>query len=133
MNGVKMSNIRFEDWEAAQLQDPEFSEISEALEPGHQVARLRIQRGLTQIELAEMVGTHQSSIARLESGRVAPRVSFLRKVVDALNGKLDIKISSREDIATINSFFVGTTKPDSGYSKISDSTQTTTQNIKVNA
>lgn len=88
-----MANIRFEDWEAQQLQDPEFREIAESLEPGYQVARLRIQRGLTQAELAELVGSHQSSIARLESGRVAPRVSFLQKVVEALGGELEIKIT----------------------------------------
>ncbi|MCZ7670445.1 MAG: helix-turn-helix domain-containing protein [Chloroflexi bacterium] len=88
-----MTNISFEAWETEQLQDPEFREIAESMEPGHQVARLRIQRGLTQTELADMVGTHQSSIARLESGRVAPRVSFLQKVVEALGGELEIKIS----------------------------------------
>ena len=88
-----MSNIRFEDWEAQQLQDPAFREIAESLEPGHQVARLRIQRGLTQAQLAELVGSHQSSIARLESGRVAPRISFLQKVVDVLGGELEIKIT----------------------------------------
>ena len=88
-----MSNIRFDDWEAQQLQDPAFREIAESLEPGHQVARLRIQRGLTQAQLAELVGSHQSSIARLESGRVAPRISFLQKVVDVLGGELEIKIT----------------------------------------
>jgi transcriptional regulator with XRE-family HTH domain len=88
-----MSNIRFEEWEAEQLQDPAFREIAELMEPGHQVARLRLQKGLTQAELAELVGSHQSSIARLESGRAAPRVSFLQKVVEALGGELEIKIS----------------------------------------
>lgn len=88
-----MSNSRFEEWEAEQLQDPAFRKIAESMEPGHQVARLRIQKGLTQSELAELVGSHQSSIARLESGRVAPRVSFLQKVVEALGGELEIKIS----------------------------------------
>jgi transcriptional regulator with XRE-family HTH domain len=87
-----MSNIRFEDWEAQQRQDPTFREIAESLEPGYQIARLRIQRGLTQAELAELVGAHQSSIARLENGRVAPRISFLQKMVDALDGELEIKI-----------------------------------------
>lgn len=93
-----MKNIRFEDWEAEQLRNPEFREIAEDLEPGHQVARLRIKQGLTQAQLAEKVGTHQSSIARLESGRVVPRVSFLQKVVVALGGVVQIKIYSHEDI-----------------------------------
>jgi len=45
-----MSNVRFEDWEAQQLKDPEFREIAESLEPGHQVVRLRIRWGLTPSE-----------------------------------------------------------------------------------
>jgi hypothetical protein len=58
-----MSNIRFEEWEAEQLQDPAFREIAESMEPGHQVARLRIQRGLTQAELAELVGELEIKIS----------------------------------------------------------------------
>ncbi len=127
-----MSTVRFEDWEAEQLQDPQFREAIEALEPGYQVARLRIQKGLTQTELAKLVGTHQSSIARLESGRVAPRVSFLRKVVNALDGKLDIKISSQDEIAAINSFFVKSTHKGESYQRVSDSTGAANQNVKVN-
>ena len=44
-----MSNSRFEEWKAEQLQDPEFREIAESMEPGHQVARLRIQRGFPKL------------------------------------------------------------------------------------
>jgi hypothetical protein len=46
--------------------DPEFVQAGKELEPGYQIARLRIQRGLTQSQLAELVGTNQPSIARLE-------------------------------------------------------------------
>ena len=41
-------------------------------------------RALTQKELADLVGTKQPSIARLESGSDLPRLSFLRRVVEAL-------------------------------------------------
>ena len=37
----------------------------------------RVQKGLTQKELAEKVGTKQTSISRLESGRLSPSISFL--------------------------------------------------------
>ena len=117
-----MKNIQFEDWETEQFQDPEFREIAEGLEPGYQVARLRIRLGLTQAELAERVGTHQSSIARLESGNVVPRISFLRKVVAALGGKVEIKISSREDIAATNSFFLKGRQKSGVYQNVNDRT-----------
>ena len=40
------TTIRFEDWEAEQMQDPGFRAAAEELEPAYQVARLRIMRGL---------------------------------------------------------------------------------------
>ena len=76
------------------LRDPEFRQAYEELEPAYQVARLRIMRGLTQTQLAELVGTKQPSIARLESGQDAPRLSFLKKVVGALGGTLSVKIEA---------------------------------------
>ena len=76
------------------LQDPEFRQDYDDLEPAYQVARLRIRRGLSQKQLAEMVGTKQPSIARLESGQVAPRLSFLKRVVEALGGTLTVHIEA---------------------------------------
>ncbi|MHB1356953.1 MAG: helix-turn-helix domain-containing protein [Anaerolineae bacterium] len=76
------------------LQDPEFRQAYDDLEPAYQVARLRIRRGLSQKQLAELVGTKQPSIARLESGQVAPRLSFLKRVVEALGGTLTVHIEA---------------------------------------
>ena len=90
------ANIRFEDWEAEHMRDPEFRAAAEELEPAYQVARLRLMRGLTQEELAERVGTTQSSIARLENGKRPPSLSFLRRVVEALEGDLEVRIAPRE-------------------------------------
>ena len=90
-------NVRLEDWEAEQMQVPEFRAAAEELEPAYQVARLRILRGLSQQQLAEMVGTKQPSIARLESGKVEPRLGFLRRVVEALGGRLEIRIAPLEE------------------------------------
>ena len=83
---------RIEDWEVRQLQDPELRQALEVLEPAYQVARLRILRGLTQAQLAELVNTQQPSIARLESGRDEPKLSFLRRVVEALGGRLEVRV-----------------------------------------
>ena len=74
------------------LQDPEFRRTWDASEPAYQVARLRIMHGLTQAELAQRVGTKQPSIARLESGKSEPRLDFLRRVAEALGGRLEVRI-----------------------------------------
>jgi len=83
---------RFEDWEAEKIKDAEFISAAQELEPGYQVARLRMLRGLTQAQLAEMVGTRQPSIARLENGSSAPSLSFLNKIAAALNAKIEVKL-----------------------------------------
>jgi len=91
------ASARFEDWENARLQDPEFRAEARRLEPAYQVTRLRILRQLTQEELAKRVGTKQSSIARLESGKSEPSLSFLRRVVEALGGRLEVRIVAQEE------------------------------------
>ena len=83
---------RFEDWESEKINNVEFMAAAEELEPGYQVARLRMLRGLTQAQLAEMVGTRQPSIARLENGSSKPSLTFLNKIATALNAKIDVEL-----------------------------------------
>ncbi len=78
------------------MQEPEFASAAAELEPGYQVARLRILRGLTQAQLAEMVGTRQPSIARLENGSSSPNLSFLKKIAAALHAKIEIRILAED-------------------------------------
>jgi len=84
--------IPYETLKERSLQDPEVRAAYDALEPAYQVACLRIERGLSQKELAERVGTKQPTIARLESGRYAPSLRLLRRVAEALNARLVVRI-----------------------------------------
>jgi len=47
---------------------------------------------LTQTQLAELVGTRQPSIARLENGSSVPSISFLKKVAAALDARIEVKL-----------------------------------------
>ena len=85
-----VSKKSFKDWQTEQRQDPDFVAAERELEPGYQVARLRIQRGLTQAQLAEMVGTRQPSIARLENGSSIPSLSFLDRIAKALDARIEL-------------------------------------------
>ncbi len=82
--------VPYEEVKARILADPEVKAAYDALEPAFQIARLRIERGLTQAQLAELVGTKQPSIARLERGTSEPSLAFLRKLAAALGMRVEI-------------------------------------------
>jgi len=58
---------------------------------------LRIRAALTQKEVAERAGTTQSVISRLESGSQEPSLRFLRKVIEAMGGRLVLKIEEPQE------------------------------------
>lgn len=95
----------YEDWRQEQLQDAEFREAVEELEPAFQVTCLRIERGMTQKDLADAIGTKQSSIARLENGSTPPSLSFLRRIAKALDARLELQIIPSEELSQMNNFF----------------------------
>lgn len=64
-----------------------------AWEIAFQIISLREKAGLTQKDLAELVGTKQSNIARLESADYSGyTLKTLDKITTALKAKLEIKI-----------------------------------------
>lgn len=76
------------------LKDNKVKEAYQQLAPEFAIATAiinsRLKKGLTQFQLAEIVGTKQSAISRLESGNYNPSINFLEKVAKALNLKLSI-------------------------------------------
>lgn len=53
------------------------------------VSTLRLMRGLSQEELAEKVGVHQTFISHIERGIKIPEVSKLVSIADALDCSVD--------------------------------------------
>jgi transcriptional regulator with XRE-family HTH domain len=47
---------------------------------------------LTQAQLAKLVGTRQPSIARLESGERKPSLSFLQRVAEVLDARIEVHL-----------------------------------------
>jgi DNA-binding XRE family transcriptional regulator len=72
-----------------------FDEERGKLALARQLRELREQENLSQGELAERVGTKQPAIARLESGRVVPRLDLLQKIAAALGRELRIQFVKR--------------------------------------
>ena len=81
------------------LKDPAFAREYKALEPEYRLAaaliRLRLAKGLTQEQLAEMLNTKQASIARLESGNSLPSLSTVKRVAAALDAELEVRLLPR--------------------------------------
>lgn len=77
--------------------DPEFKEIWENNAQKRELVKtiiaLRIKEHLTQEDLAEKMGTQQSAISRLESGKYNPSVDFLFRIAKALNRKVEINFA----------------------------------------
>lgn len=91
-------HLDFEVWEKKALKDPKLKAEYDRQQPEFAVIRAiieaRIKKGATQVDLAEKIGTKQSVISRLESGRANPSVAFLKKLADALNTRLEIRFIS---------------------------------------
>ena len=47
---------------------------------------------MTQEALAKKIGTKQSAIARFESGKTNPTISFLSNIAEALGGELTVSL-----------------------------------------
>lgn len=83
-----MSALTFEQLKEELLQNPETREAYNELQPEFAIKRAiieaRINRGITQTDLAKAMGTSQSVISRWETGPFDPRLSNLRKLAAVL-------------------------------------------------
>lgn len=82
--------------EARKRAEPEFraafQTAFEQIQFARELKKIREAQGLSQVQLAELIGTKQPAIARLESGRVMPRIDLLQKIAKALNMHLQIRL-----------------------------------------
>ena len=64
----------------------------------HELIAARVKAGLTQADVAERMGTTQSVIARMESGRALPSLRTLSRYAQAVGFTVTVKlIRERQD------------------------------------
>jgi len=80
------------------------------------IRRLRKKAGLTQAELAKRAGVSQSLIARIETGSVNPRLTTLKRILDALEGYISEELTA-SDVMTSPVIYVS---PNDNIEKIVD-------------
>lgn len=94
---MKRKHLDFDEFLKESLKNPKIKAEYDRLQPEFAVINAmieaRVKKGLTQKELASKIGTKQSVISRLESGRANPSVAFLKKFAQALNSNLQIKFT----------------------------------------
>ena len=78
------------------LQDPAYREAFDALAPEFEIAReliaARARAGLSQAEVAQRMGTTQSAVARIESGRQKPSTRTLERYAQATGSTVKIAL-----------------------------------------
>jgi predicted transcriptional regulator len=84
------------DVKAQLLQDPEVSAEYEKQQLEFDIAReliaARVRVGMTQAELAQRMSTTQSTIARLESGRMMPSMRTFARYAQATNSHTVVRL-----------------------------------------
>ena len=78
------------------LEDSECAAAFEELAPEYEIARqlikARLERGMTQGELAAKIGTRQSNISRIERGQQNTSIGLLNRIAKGLGKKLHVSI-----------------------------------------
>ncbi|MCC7406096.1 MAG: helix-turn-helix domain-containing protein [Bdellovibrionales bacterium] len=90
-----MRKKKTKSWLEAKLRDPKFrkgfEEEVEKLSVAEQIARLRLQAGLTQAQLAKKIGTTASAISRYENAEYDRyELRTLRRIAAACGGQLTL-------------------------------------------
>lgn len=96
MKNIKdLGYLDWEDYSKELLKRPGFKEAQEETRLEYEIARAlikaRIERGLTQAEIARKMHTKQSVISRVENAKTVPSLSFLKRLAEVLNASLQVQ------------------------------------------
>ena len=101
-----------------EARDPDYARSRQEAVPGllfaNAVTLARVQNRLTQAELAAKIGTTNTAVSRLESGRHVPSLDTVQKVSDALGVGFGVKVRPARqleiEIVPAAGGFVGTAR-----------------------
>jgi len=103
MSKSKSKTIPAAEMFARWQKDTTYVEAFDALREEYAIAAAliaaRTQAGLTQAQLADRMGTTQSAVARLESGRARPSTATLEKVAKATGTRLRLSFEPNASAA----------------------------------
>ena len=91
-----MGRPTFKHFKREALKDPEtrkeYDRLASVWELRKKMIKLRLEKGMTQAEVAEKMGTNKSNISRLESGEKVsfPTLATLSKYAEALGCRVRV-------------------------------------------
>ncbi len=87
--------MTWEEFEKKLFKQPGFKEATEETRLEYEIARAlikaRLEKGLTQAEIAKRMNTKQSVISRVENARTMPSLAFLKRLAEVLNASLEVQ------------------------------------------
>ncbi len=88
-------DMTWEEYEKILMKRPGFKEAQEETRLEYEIARAlikaRIEKGLTQAEVARLMNTKQSVISRVENARTMPSLAFLKRLETVLEASLQVQ------------------------------------------
>ena len=91
-----MKLLSFEKYFQNSLKDPKFKKLWEKSEIEYQISRQiirkRLERKMSQQELAKRAGTTQAIISQIENSSLNPSLDLLKRISLGLGSKLNIQI-----------------------------------------
>jgi len=88
-------HLDWADFEKELLAKPGFKEALEETRIEYEIARAlikaRLEKGLTQAEIARRMNTKQSVISRVENARTMPSLAFLKRLAQVLDASLQVQ------------------------------------------
>jgi len=89
--------ITFDQVLAEQMKDSKFRKEWDKSEPHFQlmsaIIRARIEKKLTQQQLAKKAKTTQAVISRIQNATVSPTLDLVQRIAEAMGKKLEIRFS----------------------------------------
>lgn len=89
--------ISFDQVLSGQMKNPEFKKEWEKSEPHYQlmsaIIKARVEKKLTQQQLAKKAKTTQAVISRIQNATVSPTLDLVQRIAEAMGKKLEIKFT----------------------------------------
>lgn len=92
----KMGYITADELHEQSMKDPEYRRLWEESRPLHEfilsLIRARVDNGLTQKELADIISMKQSAVARIESGEGNPRFKTMQALAKGVGKQIKVTL-----------------------------------------